>query len=146
MKTILIPVDGSDFARKAIEMGKEIAKAFDSKVVLLNAVHVTRTIYAMGHNIAPIDNINQIYEDSLKNSLELLRASKESFGELSSRVSTVSLEGDPADVIIHYLKTNDFDLVIMGSHGMGAVMTRLLVGSVTTKVLHHTDTPVLVVQ
>lgn len=146
MKNILIPVDGSDYGEKAIEKGKEIAKAFGSNIVLLNVVHATPRIYAIGYNMAPIDNINQIYEESRSMSQEILKSSKAAFGDLSDKVSVISLEGDPASEIIHYVNSNDFDLIIMGSHGLGAIMNRLLVGSVTTKVLHHTNKPVLVVQ
>ena len=53
------------------------------------------------------------------------------------------VEGTPADVIVH--RTEDFDLVVMGTHGEG-LWKRLTLGSVTQAVLHRTTRPLLVVR
>lgn len=146
MKNILIPIDGSEYGDKAVEKGKEIAKAFGSNVVLMNIMTVNFPVYAQEYGQAPIEDINQVYEDARKISEELLLSAKKSFGDMADKVSTVSLQGDVANTIVDYVKSNDVDLVIMGSHGLGAVMNRLLTGSVTTRVLHHIQKPVLVVK
>ena len=53
--------------------------------------------------------------------------------------------GSAADVIVDTAKKGDFDLVMMGSHGHSALAS-LVVGSVTTKVLAHCSTPLLIVR
>ncbi len=146
MKTILIPVDGSDYSKRAIEMGEKVAKAFGSSIILLNVVHVNSTIYGMGHTIVPVDDINSINEGIRKQAEEMLENSKKMLADTGNKVETVTLEGDIAGSIIGYINSNDIDLVVMGSHGLGAVLNRLIVGSVTTKVLHHVQKPVLVVK
>jgi nucleotide-binding universal stress UspA family protein len=53
--------------------------------------------------------------------------------------------GEPAEKIIEETKTGDYDLIVMGSHGRSALKGFLL-GSVHSKILHHTDRPVLIVR
>ncbi len=52
------------------------------------------------------------------------------------------LEGKPGKEIVAYLAANDIDLVVMGSHGHSG-LERLVMGSVTEYVLHHSKVPVL---
>jgi nucleotide-binding universal stress UspA family protein len=141
MKNILIPVDGSAYSQKAVEMGKELAKAFDSTVTIVNVVTLM---------VSPTGRIHYDYsadiEEKVKEAEKLLEEAKSKFEGRTDKVNTVILHGDAADMIIDYANGNDFDLVIMGSHGVGAVLTRILTGSVTTKVLHHIHKPVLVIK
>jgi len=62
------------------------------------------------------------------------------FGDLSVR--RVLYEGDPADVITDFAKSERIDLIVMPTHGRGG-FRRLLIGSVTAKVLHDVDCPVM---
>lgn len=143
MKSILIPVDGSDYSNKAIEAGKEIAKAFDSKVTILNVITAELSLVAGRGNFMYIPVLPDEFPDY---SAEILAEAKKRFEGMSNRVETVSKQGNVADLIIEYAHENDIDLVIMGSHGLGALKNRLMTGSVTTRVLHHIDRPVLVIK
>jgi len=146
VKNILIPIDGSVYSDKAVAKGKEIAEAFESDVVLLNIMPPFTANATYGYAVVPLDMIKEEYEISRKNSEAILAVAKNSLADMGSKVSTVSLHGDTADAIIDYIKSNNFDLVVMGSHGLGAVLNRLLTGSVTTKVLHHIQIPILIVK
>lgn len=143
MKSILIPVDGSDYSNKAIEAGKEIAKAFDSKVTILNVISAELSLVAGRGNFMYIPVLPDEFPDY---SVEILAEAKQRFEGMSNLVETVSKQGNVADIIIEYAHENDIDLVIMGSHGLGALKNRLMTGSVTTRVLHHIDKPVLVIK
>jgi nucleotide-binding universal stress UspA family protein len=57
---------------------------------------------------------------------------------------TILLRGFPVEEICVAAKKSDPELIVLGSHGWGA-MKRMLFGSVSTGVLHHTSVPVLVV-
>ena len=54
-------------------------------------------------------------------------------------------QGDPAKIIIEIANSQNYDLIITGSRGMSA-FKELLVGSVTLKVIHHVQCPVMVVR
>ena len=150
MKKILIAVDGSKYSDKAVAEGVKIANAFGSKVVIVNVIHMMLPEGMHGHSAVQVDYSKiydeNIYQTAKEKSLEILDAAKKKFGELSANVETFTLQGDVAKSIIEYVSKSDFDLVVLGSHGSGSVVGRLLMGSVTTKVLHHIDKPILVVK
>jgi nucleotide-binding universal stress UspA family protein len=56
-----------------------------------------------------------------------------------------SREGSPAEVILDAVKSFDVDTIVMGSRGFSE-MKGLLVGSVSLKILHHTEVPVTIVR
>ncbi len=141
MKNILIPIDGSIYSAKAVEKGLELAQSIGSNVTLLNAIPMVLGPTGRIHY-----DVHQMHEEHQKASEEMLLESKKKFEGINVKVETVSMYGSAADVIIDYAKSNGIDLVIMGSHGLGAVLNRMLTGSTTTKVLHHIEIPVLVVK
>jgi len=143
MKNILIPVDGSEYSNRALEAGKEIAKMFDSKVTIINVVP---QVWDPG--IGEIDYVYIMQESDKipEYSRKMLEKAKEKFSGMENPVKTESINGNPADTIVDYANAHGIDLIIMGSHGLGALIDRLMTGSVTTKVLHHVNIPVLVVK
>lgn len=143
MKHILIPVDGSDYSIKAIEAGKELAKAFDSKVTILNVIP---TEFARVAGRGTFMYVPLVSEEVPDFSTEILADAKKQFEGMSNPIDTVGKQGNIADIIVDYAHEHDVDLVVMGSHGLGALKNRLMTGSVTTRVLHHIDKPVLVIK
>ena len=143
MKNILIPVDGSEYSDRAIEAGKEIAKMYDSKVTILNVVPL---VWDPG--IGEIDYVYVLRESDKipEYSRIMLENAKKKFDDMDNHVNTESIYGNPADTIVEYAHAHGIDLIIMGSHGLGALIDRLMTGSVTTKVLHRVDIPVLVIK
>lgn len=143
MKNILIPVDGSEYSMKAIDMGIQMAKAFDAEVTILNVVplELSPSVGRGNYMYVPIlsDEIPEV-------NAEVLDGAKKKFKGTEIRVKTVCKHGVVADEIVDYAYENAVDLVIMGSHGLGALKNRIMTGSVTTKVLHHIDKPVLVIK
>lgn len=143
MKNILIPVDGSEYSMKAIEAAKNVAKAFDSKVFILSVVvPELRVSSGRGSNMYAPLLMEELHEQSLK----ILEEAKKQFQGMANQVETFSEQGFVADEIVRFATENNIDLVIMGSHGLGALKNRLMTGSVTTRVLHHIDVPVLVIK
>ncbi len=145
MKKILIPVDSSDFAQRALDEGKKLMEAFGAEAILLYVVGVRISSQRFSTTI-PKSSTEEFYLAGEKKQAEaMLRAYAESFGELKGRVTTQILYGSIADEIIRSINETDVDFVVMGSHGIGSALYRNLLGSVTNKVLHHTDKPVLVI-
>lgn len=143
MKNILIPVDGSEYSMKAIAAAKEMAKAFDSNVFILSVVTPELKISSgRGSNMYSSILMNEL----LENNKIILDDAKKQFQGLANKVETFSAEGNVADEIVSFANENGIDLIVMGSHGLGALKNRLMTGSVTTRVLHHVDVPVLVIK
>ena len=142
MKKILIPIDGSEYSRRAIETGKEYAIALGASVVLIN---VMDTSIPEGTYVIPSRfNYQQFAVDLEKQSDDILAEAKELVGDIPSE--TVVTSGNAANKIADYANNYNIDLIIMGSHGQGSALQRFFVGSVTAKVLHQATVPVLVVK
>lgn len=139
-KRILVPTDVSDSSRQALIIALKLAKQFNSEVELF---HVTFSpeVYlgyevSYGLVITP-DQIKKIGEAALEAALTGIEV-----GDVLLHKKHTS--GHPASEIIEEIK-RDFDLVVMGSHGHGIIAGAFL-GSVTQRVLAHTQCPVLVVK
>ena len=139
-KRILVPTDGSEPSRHALMTALELARRFGSEVELL---HVTQTPEAYyGHNmgfsdISFVDLITKNGELALEHTLKDIDVTGVQF-------SKKHIPGNPAASILNEIR-REFDLVIMGTSGHGAIIGAII-GSVTQKVLAHSDCPVLIVK
>ncbi|MCQ4343461.1 MAG: universal stress protein [Sulfolobales archaeon] len=140
-KRIVVAYDGSDHAIKALNTAIELAKAFNSK---LDVVEVVDTAALLGMGFAPIPSevIAQIYNKA-QNDVEQAKKKAQEAG-VKDVISQV-LEGDPATSIIEYASKNGADLIVMGSRGL-STFKRLILGSVSSKVVQESRVPVLVVK
>ena len=152
MKTILVPIDGSENSERALLKAKELADCLGSKIILLNVISVRSTVsyYHFSGRLAQ-DTMamdwKEIIGKAKADSQELLEKAKEKLGD--SNVEPVMLEEygeEMARAIVNFANEREADMIVMGSNGMGSLSKRLYMGSVTTRVLHITDKPVLVIQ
>ncbi|HHX13755.1 MAG TPA: universal stress protein [Clostridiales bacterium] len=151
MRRILVPIDGSEYSDRALLQAEKLARAFGSRLVLLNVISVAAVIdYEVNLRIASgstmADWMGMVKEASA-GSQKLLDETKAGLRGLD--VETVVIDeprGKIAQAIREYADKNEIDLIVMGSNGVGSLSQRLYLGSVTTKLLHTTKLPVLVVQ
>lgn len=143
MKKIIVAIDGSEHAMRAVEKAKEIGRAFDSEITLVNVVEGIH-IYDVESGALVMQGLEAIKEAKERSKI-LLERTKESLKEFDNKVETVLLEGDPPYMLIDYIKKSDADLVIVGSHGVKG-LKKYLLGSVVSKVVHHIDRPILIVR
>jgi nucleotide-binding universal stress UspA family protein len=136
MRRILIASDGSDCAREALEQGLSIAAEVGASATVL---YVRRP---------PSPYLGEpYYQDVLTEEARRERAVLEdakrraSFHEAD--VEYEVLEGDVVDEILNLARSRDVDLIVLGSRGLGSISS-LMLGSVSTAVLHQADRPVLV--
>lgn len=139
VKNILLPIDGSDYSKRALGFAISFAKKFEAKVILLNIYELPIPITGYPYANEILNNI----ESSLKEVSEkiLADASKELSNEKIENETILSV-GDAGLRIVEIAETNKCDLIIMGSRGLNGIK-EFLIGSVSNYVLHHTKTPVL---
>ena len=140
-KKIVVAYDGSDHAKNAIRIASDLAKAFGSKVYVVEVVD-TAAMLGMGLAPIPAEIINQIYEKARRDVNEGQELAK-SLGVTD--VEGQVLEGDPATSIIEFASKNGADLIVTGSRGL-STFKRVLLGSVSTKIVQESRIPVLVVK
>ena len=134
---IVVPVDGSRYADKALRYASDLAKRYGSSVTLIHVV-ATR-VYAM----AEVGVL--ISKDLDKEGKEILKRSQELASSLGISANTKLVSGVPAEEILRFAESEKFDLIVMGSRGLSEVKAFLL-GSVSDKVSHHAKCPVLIVR
>lgn len=137
MQTILIATDGSSGARAAEREGLELAQQTGAAVTFL-AVRP-----------APIPVLGDpFYQRKVSEDLAALRPAVGRAVADADRRGVVAdyeiLEGDPGEQIVRLARLRDADLIVVGSRGRGAVASAVL-GSVSQRVVHDADRPVLVV-
>ena len=137
MKTILIAIDGSAGARAASDEGLELASDIGAKVLFVGVRRPAVPVFG-----------DPYWQQALSNELARLRAAlKDAVAEAESlgiHADYDLLEGDPAERILDHARSQEVDLIVIGSRGLGAVASAIL-GSVSKRVLHDADRPVLVV-
>ncbi len=128
VSNILVAIDGAQKTDKVLLYTDVIAKAAQAKLTLLNVqespLFRKRT-----------DASKELGERILSYATSKIQATK----------PTVKLtNGDPAKKIIETARTENCDLIVVGSHGHGSL--RRLMGTVSDHVLHYADRPVLIVK
>jgi nucleotide-binding universal stress UspA family protein len=137
---ILIPTDGSDLSKQAIEYAIALAKAVNAQVTGLT---VSTPFHAFDS-----DTLTDTPESCKKRRTEVgakhLRQLKEVAVEAGVNCNVVHAEGEhPYQAIIDAANEKGCDLIVMASHGRRGISAMLL-GSETVKVLTHSNIPVLV--
>jgi nucleotide-binding universal stress UspA family protein len=165
INTIVVPVDGSDHANRAIEIAGDIAAKFDAKVIivqaLLHGASITeiKDLYGTTGDkevIKEIENLENAMLSAVSADMatvpvpipvELLRRvgdkvafkAKELLESKGAKfVSTLVVDGKPADNIVAIAEHEKADLIVMGRRGLGNI-GGLLMGSVSHKVSHLAD-------
>lgn len=140
IKRILVPVDFSDHSVAAVEHAVSLAEKFGAD---LSVIHVIPT-YAPPIPVAsgvegtmvapPADKLKQRAAKSLAELGEQFAPGK--------AINQIAETGDPASVISESVKKHGIDFIVMPTRGYG-IFRRLVLGSVTTKVLNDVDCPIL---
>jgi len=144
-RNILIPTDGSVLAERGVAHGLALAKSVGAKVTAI-IVEAPFSVYGV-----PESRLRQMteaftqYEQQVKAHAAKVMTH---VGDLAKAAGvacdTVLLEHyHPYEAIIATAKDKGCDLIVMASHGRSGI-SAVLLGSVTSKVLAHTDIPVLV--
>jgi nucleotide-binding universal stress UspA family protein len=146
IKRILVPLDGSKVAERIIPHAQELAKVMGGEVILFKAYEsLFRTMShdaIVGISVEEAKKANKHREEEAKGYLKAIAGP---FREMGLTVSEVVVSGDPAEVILHYAESSAVDIITMSTHGLSGIK-RWVFGSVTDKVLHAGDMPVLVVR
>lgn len=139
MKRIAVPLDGSQLSHKALPWAKLLAGP-DTEIHLVRAFLEPQEYLYTSLGPVPADEAEvQKVIDKIKSYLE---EQAESFEQ---PVKMHAGCGDPADTILYQAEKREADLIVIASHGRGG-LDRWLLGSVATKVLRGSQTPVLMIR
>ncbi len=141
-KKILIPTDGSEFGQDALEQGLDLAKLSGGEVTILYAIE---SPYEPFQNYAtqPPEYLEKLMDEHKAQATSVLSRISAKAESKGVHTRAVIVEEHPVPAILEAAK--EHDLVVMATHGRKGI-DRVMMGSVTDKVLHNCSTPVLVVR
>jgi nucleotide-binding universal stress UspA family protein len=140
-RNILVCVDGSEHAERALAEAIDLATTQRSRLTLLTAV--SRPPYWANTPLTAA-GIEPLAVDLRTEAEKTLRAAVDQV-PASVPVTKILTEDPIREALICRIKTGTYDLVVMGSRGRGPLSASLL-GSVSHYALHHSDVPVLIVR
>ncbi len=141
-KNILVPYDGSGHSKHAFKVALDMAKKYNSKIMVISVLSVSYT----GHTYIDSRIEAQIIRDSEK----VVRKEFVKFDSIAkkAKVSFHSkiVEGvSVAKTLVSFAKSKKIDLIVLAAHGITG-WDKLILGSVSDGVIHRVRCPVLIVR
>lgn len=135
---VLVPVDGSAGADKALDCALSVCGAWGAR---LTALAVAGRLPAYAASLGEVDSVKREKEQYFG---AVLQAARRSAQSCDVNVTTDLVPGHAAEVITHYARAHGHDLIVIGHRGH--FMGDYLLGSTADRVAHHAHCPVMVVR
>lgn len=139
VKTILVPTDFSEGSQAALDYAVNLAKSFDSKIVLLHVIETTT--YTMTEAMQLV-NVYEVVKSAVEPVLDQMI---QDLQQQKISASRAVAQGAGAHEIVLQAKEVGADLIVMGTHGRRGV-NHLMVGSVAERVVRTAHCAVLTVR
>lgn len=141
-KSLLVPLDGSTFAEHALPVAQAIARRSGARLVLVSVSTPLAEAYVEGMYFSTSD----LQEELTARHQEYLEAvAARVRSHIDVPIAIVVKHGEVAPTLCEMLEAGEADLVVMATHGRGA-MGRFWLGSVADEMIRHTTAPVLLVR
>ncbi len=142
MKKILLAIDGSVHSQKLTEEAIMLARSIEAEVTVITVMEEEPNL---GASFAPSDTIKIIKENYKKYAEQILAKAEKDFKDNGVAVKTVLANGHAADEICKLANKEIYDMVVIGSRGLGGLREALL-GSVSNKVAQCAKAHVLIIK
>jgi len=135
-----VPVDGSDNSYRALDAALFLSEKLGSNITVLHVMEQVPITHIESQKLLSelLENYKKENQDILSKCLEIAR-------KKGVTINTILLQGNPASIILDFSKKEKYDIVIMGSRGMGK-FKELILGSVSSKIVHHSPCGILLIR
>ncbi len=137
-RNILVAVDGSEHSNKALKQAEALARALKSQLYLVHA-------YPNTSDVAGYSDYDLLVAKRKKKAQGTLDEARAKIDDQELVAEVLLVEGSDAEAVLDAAKQRQVDLIVMGSRGLGTLKGMLL-GSVSQKVSHLAECPVLLVR
>jgi len=138
IKKIVVGFDGSPSSKKALEYAKYLGKKLNASITVISVVRLPEFSQSM-------DEVEEIIDNEDKRIGPLHAEIRECCSKEGIEITTEIIHGHPVEKIIEYAKENKFDLIVLGTRGLGG-FKKLMIGSVAQKVVSYSKIPVMVIR
>lgn len=144
LKNILVPTDFGEAADAALAYGRALAERFDATIHVAHVIdNVYLTSFGAETYAAIVPDLQRGLEEAAQKQLDELLVDSDKSGPPTKPALITS--SAPASAIVEYAGKHGIDLIVMGTHGRGA-LAHLLMGSVAERVVRLAQCPVLTVR
>ena len=150
IKNILVPYDGSKFAKKALAYAKDIAKKGDTVIFLLRIVDEHE--YLHGVLLAELeadytvrDTIHKFIKSEIINEKKKLEKITHANENKKIKIHHHVIKGNPIVAILDYAQAKKIDLICIGSQGLKGIEKLKALGSTSRKISELAKCPVMIV-
>ena len=137
---ILVAVDGSEVSYRAFDAALFLLEKLGSNITAIYVMDNIPTVYIQSQKF-----LDDLLEARKNDSQKILEKCSSDAAQKGITVSTILLEGNPASTILDFSKKEKFEVIIIGRRGMGH-LKELVLGSTSSKILHHSLCPVLLMR
>ncbi len=141
MQAILVPIDFSAVSDEAVELAARLGKAFAVPVWLLHVAQPDPDF--VGYDVGP-PNVREQVASEMRDTHAHLQQYSAQLRERGIEATALQVQGATVETILRETTRLGADLIVLGSHGHGA-LRRALLGSVSEGVLHGARCPVVIV-
>jgi nucleotide-binding universal stress UspA family protein len=143
-RRVMVPLDGSELAARAVPVAASLAKRLDVPVLLVDVIDTTRAVSPLFASGAAYSQgfFDEIQTELRTEAERALAAASESLKESGVEVRSRVLDGSPADALLDLMEPSD--VVVLTSHGRSGVR-RWLLGSVAEKLVRQGVAPIMLV-
>lgn len=144
---ILLAVDGSVYSDAAVNVFSQRPWPAESEVKVITATEIPVPMGMEPWAVSPeyFEELEKSIRQAGQSAVDSAVAKLQAVADKTYKISTAIVEGPPAQVIVDEADRWGADLIFVGSRGLG-VWNRLLLGSVSSAVVHHAKCSVEVVR
>src|SRR5262249_10947111 len=141
MKTVVVPIDFSPVTADVVERAAELGKAFGAAVWLIYVAAPDPEF--VGYEAGPSTVRDQVAHE-MRDTHRRVQDEADRLRAGGVDATALQVQGSTVETILHEAERLHADVIVLGSHGHGA-LHRALLGSISEGVLHRAACPVLVV-
>lgn len=143
LKNILVATDFGETSEAALTYGRDLARLFDAALHVLHVVPSVYTQFGTEAYVAVLPDLQREVEDAARKRVDELLNEEDRTALHATPV--IRRSGATASCIVEYAKETKIELIVIGTHGRGAV-AHMLMGSVAERVVRTAPCPVLTVR
>lgn len=137
---ILVPIDGSENSKKAYSYASYLSKNLKGEITILHVADAPPTVYLQSQKV-----LDELLEKYSKAREKVFDEYQELAERESIKIKTKVIFGNPGQEIVKFSLKDEFDVIIIGNRGIGH-LKEMIIGSVSSTVIHDAKCPVLLVK
>lgn len=134
---ILVPIDGSRNSFRALDFAISVAKSLEAKITTVSVIDLPPTL-----EYSVLDPVSKRLHSQYK---KFIKKAKDKVVKNRIKFDSKIIHGNTGNSIIKFSKSGKFDIIIMGSRGVGG-FSGLLVGSVANHIIQKSKIPVMIIK